>query len=88
MLTLKLYGMRAAYDEVMATGITSGAFLTEQRNAVLVGGTGTGKSHLAMAIGRACIRGGAPAAFTLSSISSIGWRAKLAPAGKVGSPII
>src|SRR5207237_2364060 len=106
MSTLKLYGMRAAYDEVMATGIkrrhepprivgdllsaevaekqarsikyqltiaklplakdiddfdftgtpvnealirdlASGAFLTEQRNAVLIGGTGTGKSHLA-----------------------------------------
>jgi hypothetical protein len=121
MSTLKLYGMRAAYDEVMATGIkrrhepprivgdllsaeiaekqarsikyqltiaklplakdiddfdfagtpvnqalirdlASAAFLTEQRNAVLVGGTGTGKSHLA-----------------LLSISSIGWRAKLAP---------
>ena len=29
------------------------------RNAVLIGGTGTGKSHLAIAIARACIRGGA-----------------------------
>jgi DNA replication protein DnaC len=118
MSTLKLYGMRAAYDEVMATGIkrrhepprivgdllsaeiaekqarsvkyqltiaklplakdiddfdftdtlinealirdlASGGFLAEQRNAVLIGGTGTGKSHLAIAIARACIRGGA-----------------------------
>jgi hypothetical protein len=122
MSTLKLYGMRAAYDEVMATGIkrrhepprivgdllsaeiaekqarsikyqltiaklplakdiddfdftgtpvnkalirdlASGAFLTEQRNAVLIGGTGTGKSHLAIAIARACIRGGARGRF-------------------------
>ena len=122
MSTLKLYGMRAAYDEVMATGIkrrhepprivgdllsaeiaekqarsikyqltiaklplakdiddfdftgtpinealirdlASGSFLTEQRNAVLVGGTGTGKSHLAIAIARACIRGGARGRF-------------------------
>jgi DNA replication protein DnaC len=39
--------------------LASGAFLAEQRNAVLVGGTGTGKSHLAIAIARACIRGGA-----------------------------
>jgi DNA replication protein DnaC len=30
--------------------------LSEQRNAVLIGGTGTGKSHLAIAIARACIR--------------------------------
>jgi DNA replication protein DnaC len=122
MSTLKLYGMRAAYDEVMATGIkrrhepprivgdllsaeiaekqarsikyqltiaklplakdiddfdfagtpvnealirdlASGTFLAEQRNAVLVGGTGTGKSHLAIAIARACIRGGARGRF-------------------------
>ena len=122
MTQLKLYGMRAAYDEVMTTGIkrrhepprivgdllsaeiaekqarsikyqltiaklplakdiddfnfagtpinqtlirdlAGGAFLAEQRNAVLVGGTGTGKSHLAMAIARACIRGGARGRF-------------------------
>jgi DNA replication protein DnaC len=119
MARLKLYGMRAAYDEVMTTGIkrrhepprivgdllsaekqarsikyqltiaklplakdignfdftgtpinealirdlASGAFLAEQRNAVLIGGTGTGKSHLAIAIARACIRGGARGRF-------------------------
>src|ERR1700730_13187960 len=121
MSTLKLYSMRAAYDEVMATGIkrrhepprilgdllsaeiaekqarsikyqltiarlplakdidefdfagtpvnealvhlAGGSFLAEQRNAVLVGGTGTGKSHLAIAIARACIRGGARGRF-------------------------
>ena len=122
MARLKLYGMRAAYDEVMTAGIkrrhepprilgellvaeiaekrarsikyqltiaklplakdiddfdfagtpvnerlirdlAGGAFLAEQRNAVLVGGTGTGKSHLAIAIARACIRGGARGRF-------------------------
>ena len=119
---LKLYGMRLAYDEVMAAGIkrqhepprivggllkaeiaekqarsikyqltiaklplakdidqfdfegtpvnealvrdlAGGAFLTEQRNVVLIGGTGTGKSHLAIAIARSCIRGGARGRF-------------------------
>jgi DNA replication protein DnaC len=122
MSMLKLYGMRAAYDEVMTTAIkrrhetprivgellsaeiaekqarsikyqltiaklplakdldgfdftgtpvnetlirnlATGAFLAEQRNAVLIGGTGTGKSHLAIAIARACIRGGARGRF-------------------------
>jgi DNA replication protein DnaC len=120
MSTLKLFGMRAAYDEVMTTGIkrrhepprivgdllsaeiaekqarsikyqltiaklplakdieefdfagtpinetlirdlASGGFLAEQRNAVLIGGTG--KSHLAIAIARACIRCGARGRF-------------------------
>jgi DNA replication protein DnaC len=120
MAKLKLFGMRAAYDEVMATAIkrqyeparligellaaeiaekqarsikyqmtvaklplakdldgftfaqtpineslvrslATGEFLAEQRNAVLVGGTG--KSHLAMAIARSCIRGGARGRF-------------------------
>ena len=122
MTRLKLFGMRAAYDEVMANGIkrrheparivgellaaeiaekqvrsinyqltiaklplakdldgfdfagtpinealvrdlAAGGFLAEQRNAVVVGGTGTGKSHLAIAVARACIRGGARGRF-------------------------
>ncbi len=115
--TLKLYGMRSAYDEVMAAGIkrqhepprivgdllqseiaekqarsiryqmtiaklplakdldqfnfggtpineslvkelASGRFVADQRNVVLIGGTGTGKSHLAIAIARSLIRNG------------------------------
>jgi DNA replication protein DnaC len=122
MAKLKLFGMRAAYDEVMADGLkrrheptrilgdllraeiadkqarsikyqlsiakmplakdldgfdftgtpinqalvrdlATGRFLAEQRNAVLIGGTGTGKSHLAIAIARVCIRGGARGRF-------------------------
>jgi DNA replication protein DnaC len=43
--------------------LASGATLAQQRNAVLVGGTGTGKSHLAVAIARSYIRGGARARF-------------------------
>jgi DNA replication protein DnaC len=122
MVTLKLAGMRAAYDEVLTDGLkrkhpirrivgallkaeiadkrarsikyqmsvaklplakeladfafadtpvneplvrdlATGGFLANQRNAVLVGGTGTGKSHLAVAVARACIRDGARARF-------------------------
>jgi DNA replication protein DnaC len=118
MSILKLYGMKAAYDEILATAIkrqhepervvgdllaaeiaekqarsikyqmtlarlplakdlkdfvfdggpvnetlvhdlAGGNFLAHQRNCVLVGGTGTGKTHLAIAIARACIRNGA-----------------------------
>jgi DNA replication protein len=119
---LKLYGMRNAYDEVMAAGIKrqhepprivgdllsaeiaekqarsikyqmtlaklplakdiddfdftdtpvnqallreliNGTFVADQRNVVLVGGTGTGKSHLAIAIARALICNGARGRF-------------------------
>ncbi len=119
---LKLYGMKAAYDEVIATAVkrqhepqrvvgdllaaenaekqarsitypmtnarlplakdlgdftfdgtpvnatlvhdlAGGEFLAHERNVVLVGGTGTGKTHLAIAIARACIRDGARGRF-------------------------
>jgi len=117
MSELRLYGMKAAYDEIMATGIkrqheppriigdllqaevsekqarsikyqlriaklplakdlgnfefegtpvnerlvrelVQGDFLAQQRNCVLIGGTGTGKTHLAIAIARSCVRAG------------------------------
>ena len=126
MSTLKLYGMKAAYDEILATAVkrqhepervvgdlltaeisekqarsikyqmtiakmplakdiddfvfegspinetlirdlASGNFLEHQRNCVLVGGTGTGKTHLAIAIARACIRDGKLAAASSTS---------------------
>jgi DNA replication protein DnaC len=122
MAALKLAGMRAAYDEVLSTGVkrqhpadqiigdllraeiaekearsinyqlgiaklpfakevadfvfdgtpineplirdlAQGDFLATQRNAVLVGGTGTGKTHLGVAIARSCIRNGARGRF-------------------------
>jgi DNA replication protein DnaC len=45
-------------NETLVRDLAGGTFLAQQRNAVLVGGTGTGKTHLAIAIARACIRGG------------------------------
>ena len=120
--SLKLYGMRSAYDEIMAAGIkrqheppkivgdllqseiaekqarsikyqitlaklplakdveefgfeetpvnqplvrdlAGGGFLAHQRNVVLVGGTGTGKTHLAIGIARSLIRSGSRGRF-------------------------
>ena len=50
-------------NEALVRDLASGGFIAEQRNAVLIGGTGTGKSHLAIAIARACTRGGARGRF-------------------------
>ena len=36
-------------NETLVRDLASGDFIAQQRNAVLVGGTGTGKTHLAMA---------------------------------------
>jgi DNA replication protein DnaC len=46
-------------NETLVRDLAGGNFLAHQRNVVFVGGTGTGKTHLAIAIARACIRGGA-----------------------------
>ena len=45
-------------NQTLLNDIAGGGFIAQQRNAVLVGGTGTGKTHLAIAIARACIRSG------------------------------
>ena len=50
-------------NETLVRDLAGGNFLTQQRNIVLVGGTGTGKTHLAIAIARACIRDGARGRF-------------------------
>jgi DNA replication protein DnaC len=43
--------------------LAKGAFLEEKRNIVLVGGTGTGKTHIAIGIARSIIRAGKKARF-------------------------
>jgi DNA replication protein DnaC len=45
-------------NEALVRDLAGGGFIAQQRNLVLVGGTGTGKTHLAIAIARSCIRGG------------------------------
>jgi DNA replication protein DnaC len=50
-------------NETLVRDLARGDFLAQQRNVVLIGGTGTGKTHLAIAVARACIRDGARGRF-------------------------
>ena len=50
-------------NEALVRDLAGGSFIAQQRNVVLVGGTGTGKTHLAIAIARSCIRSGARGRF-------------------------
>jgi DNA replication protein DnaC len=50
-------------NEALVRDLASGGFIAQQRNVVLAGGTGTGKTHLAIAIARNCIRSGARGRF-------------------------
>ena len=53
-------------NETLVRDLAAGEFLEQQRNVVLIGGTGTGKSHLAVSIARACIRRGKRGASSMS----------------------
>jgi DNA replication protein DnaC len=46
----------AAVNETLVRDVARGGFVAQQRNIVLIGGTGTGKTHLAIAVARSCIR--------------------------------
>jgi DNA replication protein DnaC len=50
-------------NEALVRDLAAGGFIAQQRNVVLVGGTGTGKTHLAIAIARNCIRAGSRGRF-------------------------
>jgi len=45
-------------NEALVRDLAGGGFITQQRNAVFIGGTGTGKTHAVIAIARSCIRAG------------------------------
>jgi DNA replication protein DnaC len=62
--------------------LAAGGFLAQQRNVVLIGGTGTGKTHLAIAIARSCIRSGARGRF----FNVVDLVNKLEAEGRAGRP--
>jgi len=62
-------------NETLVRDLASGNFLAHQRNVVLVGGTGTGKTHLAIAMARALIRDGKRGRFfnVVELVARAGW---------------
>ena len=75
-------------NENLVRDLAGGNFIAQQRNLVLVGGTGTGKTHLAIAIARSCIRAGSRGRFLPLSTWSIGSRPKGERVARDGLPII
>ncbi|UZW54507.1 IS21-like element helper ATPase IstB [Sphingobium sp. JS3065] len=72
-------------NEGLVRDLATGAFLANQRNAVLVGGTGTGKTHLAIAIGRSCVRTGARVRYynTIDLVNRLEAETRAGKAGRI-----
>ena len=76
-------------NETLVNDLAGGGFIAQQRNAVLVGSAiGTGKTHLAIAIARSCIRSGARGRFynVVDLVNRL--ETEIRTAGRAGSPII
>ena len=76
-------------NQGLVRALDGGEFLRQQRNAVLVGGTGTGKTHLAVAIARSCIRGGARCRFytVVDLVNRLEAETKSGHAGKIADAL-
>ena len=77
-------------NETLVNDLAGGGFIAQQRNAVLVGGTGTGKSHLAIAIGANCVRNGARVRFftAVDLVNQLEAEARAGKAGKLADQLV
>ncbi len=77
-------------NEGLVRDMAGGGFLDDKRNAVLVGGTGTGKTHLAVAIARSCIRAGRRARFAtvIDLVNRLEDEARAGKAGRLAEQLI
>ena len=70
--------------------LAAGTFLEDKRNVVLIGGTGTGKSHIAIGIARSIIRAGRKARFfnAVDLVNKLEAAAKLGRSGRVADRLM
>nr|WP_086494360.1 IS21-like element ISSsp4 family helper ATPase IstB [Novosphingobium panipatense] len=76
-------------NEGLIRSLHAGSFLPERRNIVLVGGTGTGKTHLALAITAAVVRAGARGRYfnTVDLVNRLEEEARLGKAGSLAAQL-
>jgi DNA replication protein DnaC len=72
-------------NEQLVLDLAGGGFLNQQRNIILVGGPGTGKTHIAIGIVRNCIRAGKKARFfnVVDLVNRLENEVKLGRAGRI-----
>ncbi len=77
-------------NEDLVRQLHSASFLPNRRNVVLVGGTGTGKTHLAIAITSAVVRAGARGRYfnTVDLVNRLEEEARLGKAGNLASQLV
>ncbi len=76
-------------NEGLVRSLHAGSFLPAQRNIVLVGGTGTGKTHLAIAITASVIRAGARGRYfnTLDLVTRLEEETRIGKAGALAAQL-
>ena len=76
-------------NEGLVRSLHAGSFLPAQRNIVLVGGTGTGKTHLAIAITASVIRAGARGRYfnTLDLVTRLEEETRIGKAGALAGQL-
>src|SRR5664280_3085851 len=77
-------------NEALVRELHQGGFLATRRNTVLVGGTGTGKSHLAIAIAANCVRSGARGRFfnTVDLVNQLEAEARIGKTGQLAGQLV
>ena len=76
-----------AINEGLVRSLHTGSFLAGKRNIVLVGGTGTGKTHLAIAITASVVRAGARGRYfnTVDLVTRLEEEARIGKAGALAA---